>query len=418
MPSATCPHCWFAVPYPEDFLGQMKCPLCAAELLPQRWQPGRQPTTGPEIQADTPADRPVREETYQTTPPGSRREMPLASPPPAAIRWAGAVWVLCGIAAIVFNVLLLLMACLAATITNSNVAFFAVVVLVLFFGAAVVFYLQLAAIGFRFGTGQQRLLQLPAWFVLLAAQGLLLFNTGFGLGLAVNPPPMSPPRPVPVGGGGFLETGMLLFLVWLGGLLATAVLILVDIALIVSSAVLLWHSARYIHWTRGGIATPVPITPPTQFPPSIQFAGSLWVLSGVASLALLLAYWRELSGYRHAGVPVAELVLLIVAGTVTLLTPILLGCLLLQARLPSTFSAGVLFLVLGVFGMLAYFLVGRLDPPSRTMLVRAPWLSDPRELFELLQFVLYFLSMVASLVCIEGDKAYRAWLRSARGLRA
>jgi hypothetical protein len=277
--------------------------------------------------------------------------------------------------------------------------------------ASVVFYVALIRVGGGFRRGRNWI-QLPAGFVLLTALVLLVVNTvnavaswSAYLGEFTFL--------TPSGGDGRHAL--------LGGAVTSGLLALVDVALLVSASVLLWQSARYVHWVRGGSAEPergeigqVP------FPASITFAGWIWDLLGVlwgvfvgVFVVDLLAASGEFASWVLGLKAFVVVELLFVAA----LVPLLLGRLLLNGRLPSTRGIGVVGMVL----MILVVIQG----------VAGAWhfsTPDPREARDLgptskivlgflVQAGLALLGMLASAACIVGNSAYRNWLRTARGLR-
>jgi hypothetical protein len=334
----------------------------------------------------------------------------LLSVRPAGVVAAGRTWVVCGVLGLVLNAAQMLLYLDAAGRGSGRSEERAVGYLLVGI-ASVCFYATLIWVGRGFQR-RRRWVQLPAGFVFFAATVLLLVNTVYALASwMAYLGEYTFMRPLG-GGSGHLLPG------WAG---TSALLILLDVPLLVSAAVLLWQSARYTHWVNTGGAGPEPgAVEPAPFPYLIGFAGVAWSAIGVVWAGFVGLYALRLfaiSGeFSRWSLPlrgflVGELVL--VAGVI----PLLLGLLLLNGRLPSTRGAGVvgglLMILVMIQGVSAAVFWMTPDP-------RYPQTLNPPTLDIvglLLQAGLALLGLLASVACIVGNSAYRAWLRTARGLR-
>jgi hypothetical protein len=399
------------VTYLEDLIGTLQCPGCGENILHGReephWheealEPHRRKIDVPEghhveLEEDTDEAELRATAVAEEEPlPGVSRENR-----PGGIAVAAGTWMFVGVLAILVNVPLFIILAIRTLgsrnpegLSPAGVILFGVVLIAL----AAVFYVALIRTGNRFRKGAYRHVQLPAWLVLLVADGLVLAHAGLALPL------------LPAVLSGSAPAGMTVVVV------VSLMLVALDLLLIAASGVLLWQSGRYAHWARGAVHRPVASADRSGFPKAVSFAGQGWLLVGLVALGLtafLASQALPLDPTSREAVPVYLRFGVIALVT---LTPFLLGFALLFGRLSSTIVPGWTFLV-AALALLGWLLISwsQLPDPGTLDATRKDALDWER--FRLLMgMALCGLGVIASVACLIGDGAYRTWLRAARGL--
>jgi hypothetical protein len=321
----------------------------------------------------------------------------LAAPRPPGIGGAALTWIVCAVAGLVLNAAQLVLVLERLGTTARDVSIGLVVVLTV---GAIAFYGLLFQVGVRLRKGWGGI-QFPAWVVVLTATVLLLVNTGFGLDALLR-------IGTPVAQRDLVAWGV-----------TYPCLMVVDVALVASSAVLLWQSVRYVDWVQARRGGRFGEAPPVRFPVGITIAGWTWTVLGLLAAgtgSLFVGYVLIHSGEFATWSLGLKLFLIAELYLVTLPLPCLFGTLLLNGRLPSTRAAGIGSLVV-LLVVLCHALGGVwhvLYPP--------PFLRPSAELRNLhlaghlAEAGMAFLAGIASIECIRGNAAYQMWLR-ARGFR-
>lgn len=313
---------------------------------------------------------------------------PLPKDCPPGVVAAAWTWLAGAIAALVLNVLLLGFVLLKDTPPPLPILGMLIV-------WTVIGYALLVGISLSVRAGRWRDVAIPAGAVFLAATLLLLVNgaSAYTAALAFFPQ-------------GWGMRVALVDPVWATTWLVLGLgFVVVDLVLLLGSAVLLGQSARYGHWVLGGHRQ-------TRrgsgvFPRAVLCAGWTWVAAGT------VVFWMVMAWFFLCATPLADAAqsghVMLVAGLMSIpaLTLLSFGLLVLTGRLPALLPVGQ-FVQFGaacaLLGSLAV-LVG--DDETRTgERVRAG-----------LVVVCAGLAFVASWVCMLCDEAYRRWLRTACGLR-
>jgi hypothetical protein len=323
---------------------------------------------------------------------------------PAGIAAAGRTWVICALAGLLLHFIQLILALEAAEKGRDDKAGAAILVALVSF----CYYGLILRVGAGFRKGRS-VIQFPAWLVVLSAPFLLLVTTAGGLNALIDL-------------GLWQRTGILrpgwgsgqLLAVWLGSYF---LLLGVQVALVAAACVLLWQSARYVHWVRSGRAAPAPaeLIP---FPGAIAFAGWIWTVVGCVFAIFVWLFALNVLGNSGEFAEWSPLLKFVLLGELTLiaLVPALFGVLLLNGRLRSTRAPGIVSLVL-VLLELIQALAGVLSFSG--LATRPPGSPAAHLLYVvgfLVQAVLAFLAGLGSIACIAGNTDYRAWLRTAQGL--
>lgn len=436
MPSTTCPACGIAVKYLNDLVGVLQCPGCGEELLHGKEEPSRRddaptphyrdadldhvPTRPARPLEDDPEEEDTRVSQRANFPPERRPwdddeddDRPPRAVRPAGVEGAGRWWIRAGVVGLLANAVLLFFAMPSA---GARLPGDGLLILVLLVVGTLLYYAGLIRVGVGLRSGSQAQIQLPAGFALLVALIWLGYNGTTALSMFFVLDQFAERGGFQAGGG------MTLF--FYGWMIPHAVLTVVGVVVILASVVLLWQSARYVHWQRGGEA--LGGTAPGSgggFPAVITTAGLLWLAVTAASVGLdwyartAISPLPDRSGLPSDVRTWADVFVAwdySYAAAVPLLTTGLLALLLFAARLPSTALAGVAFLLgcllaifYGVYVLnrwYAYLPAGMKFPHPKDA-----WLIYAR-------FGIHGVGVVAALLCIAGSAAYRRWLRRARGL--
>jgi hypothetical protein len=421
VPAATCPNCQFVVTSREDQVGTLQCPACGEEILQGRPASTRVQTWPQAGDREANEDdriaqsRPARVR-YLDEDDSPRRHVPSGKP--EGVSAAGVRWLVCGILGFVVNLLFLVGYFVAVVSARAQAVRLPDGWILPGLGLAfltIVYFPSLIVFGYAIDRGTGRYVQVPAGFVLFVALILLPFHTfatgGSGALLLTS-----------LGGHGFSPPRMEVLLLQgalFGGFL---VLLVVDVILLRSSAVLLWQSARYAHWfNRGNSWSSRDSDSQYGFPGSIGLAASIWAFLGGLGVLAILGVGRLLLLVTVDPVFAGVVVIIgLELALIPLLTTFYLGVLLFAGRLPSTLPAGVAFLVLAVLGV-AYNLANLfrlnsssipfgLDHDLGFLFPQWGWVFFPVGLG------LSGLAILASIACIAGNDAYQRWLRTERGL--
>jgi hypothetical protein len=333
-----------------------------------------------------------------------------------AVTVAAWIWTVCGIIGLALNGLLLLGwdSEEAARLSARGVG----LLLILVVGTAL-FYTGLLLAGRAFRMRRWNSVDLPAAMVLLAALGLVVCNA-----ILVAAFKASADHQWRSLDANLARRGELPSYTWVSLLVGehiSAALALVDVLLVGASIVLLWHSAGYSWGVVRRTPEQIAGSRDNPFPPGIRTAGYLWIVIGMISVVHAAVLGTSATQQPRADNWRQEVVWVIALDgfVLPLLTCVLFGVLLLNARLASTLPLGSVALVLAVLGLVSIVYVF-----LQLQQVRMNSMRTVREEVDRSQFLLallwlalhalqYALAVVASLRCIAANASYRDWVRQA-----